>query len=167
MAPPFRLRGMLLIFYFTLLDYVSISLRTIIFRIYGLYSRFQTSPALGLDYRLLPSFSTFFSGTLRTSDPPRPFPLPFSDTQYHLHYNSPLHATIPTPPMHRNLHPNHPQHFRTLQYSPLLSPSPSPMLPTHRPHNPSDFRTSQIPPAPDSLYIPTRRMRTRRLTGDS
>ena len=51
----------------------------------------------------------------------------------------------------------------------LSAPIPfqSPILSAHHPLNPLDFRTSQIPPAPDSPYIPLRQMRTGRLTGDS
>ena len=84
---------------------------------------------------------------------PTPQTIPTSVFRYLIPFafQFPLRATFPTPPTYRKLHPDHPQHFRTLRYSPLLSPSQSPILSAHHPLNPLDFWTSWIPPAPDSL----------------
>ena len=118
------------------------------FHISGLYLCFQNPLALRLDYRLLPSFSTLFSDTLRTSKT-----IPISIFQYPIPFvfQFPLHTTIPTPPMHWKLHPNHPQHFPSTAIN-LLPSHSLPLIPSaHCPLNHSDFQTSQIPPVPDSL----------------
>ena len=152
-GPPFGLQGMLLRFYLrlrTIFDFPS----DIYFRISGLYPRFQTFPALGLDYRLLPSFSVSFSDTLRTSNPPD-----------HSHFRFPIPNTIcvSIPLARDNSDTSYaqepsPRPSTTFPGTATLSapiPFQSPILSAHHPLNPSDFRTSQIPPAPGSLYIPT------------